>query len=78
MTNSSSVSNRNVLVERAERGSEIGSTLKLQVRENNVTIRSQMRYIVMHKSVRSCVAGTSCWIHQTWWKKKFWKVEEGS
>lgn len=29
-----------------------------------------MRYIVMHKSVRSCVAGTSCWIHQTWWKKK--------
>lgn len=37
-----------------------------------------MRYIVMHKSVRSCVAGTSCWIHQTWWKKKFWKVGEGS
>lgn len=33
----------------------------------------------MHKSLRSCVAGTSCWIYQTVGekKKKFWKVGDG-
>lgn len=70
MTNSSSVSTRNVLVERAERGSGIGSAPILEVRQNNFTRRSQRRYIVMHKSMHSCVAGTSCWIHQTVGEKK--------
>lgn len=39
-----------------------------------------MRYVVMHKSIHSCVAGPLCWIHQTIdkkKKKKFWKVGEG-
>lgn len=72
MTNSSSVSIRNVLVERAERESGIGSSLILEVRENNSTRRSQMRYTVMHKSIHSCVAGTSCWIHQTIGEKTVW------
>ena len=65
MTNSSSVNIRNVLVARAERESGIWSALILEVRENNSTRRSQMRAIVMHKSIHSYGAGTSCWTHQT-------------
>lgn len=79
MTNSSSVNIRNVLVARAERESGIWSALILEVGENNSTRRSQMRYIVMHKSIHSCGAGTSCWTHQTVGEKKtVWGVGEGS
>lgn len=76
MTNFNFVNIRNVLV---EGGSGIWSALILEVREKNFTRKSQMRYIVMHKSLHSCVAGTSCWIHQTVGeKKKFWKVREAT
>lgn len=32
----------------------------------------------MHKSIHSCVTGTSYWFHQTVGEKKLWKVGEGS